>query len=72
MTKEEAMALLDTAQKTLNLSAMSSVNHSLTVGQGLGIVRSYVESLSAGDVLPHLFEKRVLQVTRNQRRPRMR
>lgn len=71
MTVKEAKKLLKTAPAS---EKPSKLNPSLTQNQGLDIIRQGIESYEAEHgadfILPDIFEKRVYQITRNQRRPR--
>ena len=71
MTVKEARELLKTAPMG---EGPSKVNPSLTRSQGVDIVRkgieSYAEQYGEDFILTGLYEKRVYQVIRNQRRPR--
>jgi len=73
MTLAEANELLDNADTS---EMPSRVNPALTRGQAVEIIRKGINSgpqvLQADGInLDPLFEKRVLQVSRNQRRPRL-
>jgi len=74
MTPEQAIALLDAAPKR---DKQSRINPALTEAEAIKIVRDAMSPpVSARVLLPNghlepLMEKRVLQVTRNQRRPRL-
>jgi hypothetical protein len=68
MTKGEALLMLKSAPRS---GKPSKVNRSLTEQQSVNIVETYVLSLSAGTVLDDITEKRVYQVSKNQRRPRL-
>lgn len=48
----------------------SKVNPSLTKSQAIDIIMKGIASMKEDEDLSHLFEKRVYQVIRNQRRPR--
>ena len=71
MTAKEALKLLETAPTS---EKPSKINPILTQTQSVDIVRkgveSYVEQYGEDFVLMDLYEKRVYQVVRNQRRPR--
>ncbi len=71
MTVKEAKDLL---KKTPASESKSKVNPSFTQNQFMGIIQEGLDSYSEkhGDdfTLPDIFEKRVYQATRNQRRPR--
>ena len=67
MTKEEGIKLLSTAPKD---DKPSRLNPSLTRQQGFDIVEKYLLGLPEGAVLPHLMEKRVHQIARDQKMPR--
>ena len=73
MTLQEANALLDTAPTG---DKPSRLNPGLTLTQAVEIVRKGINSgpralASDGINLDPLMEKRVYQVTRNRKRPRM-
>ena len=68
VTKQKALELLSSAPVG---DTPSRVNPGLTTKQAVDIVRAAVEDESTGDPLDRLMEKRVWQVHRNQRRPRM-
>ena len=67
MTTKEAQALLADAPRTENPSA---VNPSLTQRQAVNIVCEGLAEDEENSVLSDIYEKRVYQVVRNQRRPR--
>ena len=71
MTVTEALELLKTAPKS---EKPSRLNPSLTQNQGLDIIRKGVESYGEKHgkdfILSSLYEKRVYQIVRNQKRPR--
>lgn len=71
MTVKEANILLKTAKTG---KCPSKLNPSFTQNQAIEIIRkglvSYGERRGEDFILPDLFEKRVYQITRNQRRPR--
>ncbi len=68
MTKEEALRLLDEAPGS---ERPSKLNPSLTCTQAVQVIRDCVNAPKFADldVLPEWVEIRVLQVTRNQKRP---
>lgn len=68
MTLEEANALLDAAPLS---DKPSRLNPQLTVAEAIDIVRKGLgpRALKTDGHLDPLYEKRVLQVTRNQKRP---
>jgi hypothetical protein len=66
MTKEEAIKMLESA---IGGSSPSKINRNLTRSQGIDIVRKAIEPYKDGAVLNRLFEKRVWQVCKNQKRP---
>jgi hypothetical protein len=73
MTLSEANALLDAAVAD---DKPSRINPALTRAQAVDIVRKGINSrpraIARGGInLDPLMEKRVLQVTRNQRRPKL-
>jgi len=67
MKKEEALVMLNEQTGGDN---PSRVNPSLTETQTLDIMKKGIAGLKDGEELTDLFEKRVYQVCRNQRRPR--
>ena len=71
MIIKEALELLETAPTG---ESLSKVNPSLTQGQSVTIIRkgilSYLDENDEDYVLSDIYEKRVYQVVRNQRRPR--
>jgi hypothetical protein len=67
MTKEEALKMLDAAPKS---HKPSKVNRSISIAQGVQIIKDYIVTLEPGEVLKDLMEKRVYQVCRDQRRPK--
>ena len=71
MTLSEANILLDAANPS---SKPSAINPSITQAQAIEIVRKGIQgprALAADGInLDPMMEKRVLQVTRNQRRPK--
>jgi len=68
MTKEEALRMLANAQRG---NTPSRVNPGLTITQGIEIVTAAIESYENDTTLTHLMEKRVHQVCKNQRNPRL-
>lgn len=71
MTPSEARALLDAS---LASGAPSRLNPNLTEAQAVSVIRAAIDGARAlaadGVHLNEMMEKRVHQVTRNQRRPR--
>ncbi len=67
MIQSEAIKLLDIAP-TGNIP--SKVNPSLTQAQSVEIVKAAILDHNPDDCLNDLFEKRVWQVVKNQKRPR--
>lgn len=67
MTKEEALELLKDAPYD---DKPSRLNPILTQKQAVDIVLKPIEKMKTGEVLDWIFEKRVYQVTRDQKRPR--
>jgi hypothetical protein len=68
MTKDEALTMLANAPRG---NEPSRVNPNLTVTQGIEIVMAAIAEYEDGKILPPLMEKRVHQVCKNQRRPRL-
>jgi len=68
MTKNEALEILLTWEPFVG-DGPSALNNLLTERQALDIVIKGIRALKT-DVLPDIFEKRVWQVTRNQKRPK--
>ena len=68
MTKEEAVKLLKTAPQSN--TRMSKVNPGFTELEVVEIVRGGIEDKGSDEKLRSIFEKRVWQVVKNQRRPR--
>ena len=66
MTKAEAFKLLETAPVG---DSPSAINPSFTMTQAVEIVRDGIGALKR-DPIPDIFEQRVWQVVKNQRRPR--
>ncbi len=67
MTKEEALKMLDeTPFKTVEKP--SKINPNLTCAEGVKMVRNAIVRID-GHILNDIFRKRVLQVTKNQKRP---
>lgn len=66
MTKQEALELLKSAPAD---NKPSRVNPILTRRQGVGIVREAIEGMRDGQIAS-IFEKRVWQVVKDQKRPR--
>ena len=69
MTREEAIEMLRKAPKGDKPSRINSV---FTQAQAVELVLGWVRGLKEGEVLPEIFEKRVWQVSKNQRRPKVR
>ena len=67
MDKLQAIELLKTAPRG---SKPSRVNPSLTQAQAVEFVEGWIAGKEDDYILPDLFEKRVYQVARNQRKPR--
>ena len=68
MNKEEALKMLESAPQSETKSA--AVNKSLTQKVAVDIIRKGVSTFKDGEILTKLYEKRVWQVCKNQRRPR--
>jgi len=66
MKKEEALDMLKLADRSDKLSA---INKSLTRKQSVEIIEKAILSHKDGEELGDMFEKRVYQVCKNQRRP---
>ncbi len=67
MTAKEARLILGEAPKS---GKQSAVNRCFTQAQAVEIVRDTISGWADDKVLPRILEKRIYQVTRNQRRPR--
>jgi hypothetical protein len=68
MTAKEAKLLLATAPRATDKKAR--LNPALSQLQAVVIVENCIKEKPDDEILDHLFEKRVLQVTLNQKRPR--
>lgn len=66
MTKEEAIALLDSIPAT-QLLVRLRINNKMSVGRGVNILKENMHKYT--DPLPHKIAKRVLIVTQNIRKP---
>ncbi len=69
MTAKEAKELLSETPFNID-NAPAACNPGLSRANAVKIILAYIDTLPGDTVLDELFEKRVLQVTRNQRRPK--
>jgi hypothetical protein len=70
MTKEEALKLLETAPQSETKPA--AINKVLSQKQAVDLIKNGIFFRFHADncVLPELYEKRVWQIVKNQKRPR--
>lgn len=67
MLREEALDLLEAVELS---DKPSKVNPALTITEALDIVYSGIAQMEQRKQLSSLFEKRVWQIVKNQKRPR--